>query len=121
MRVIKGFLGSAVCLVTAEALRKTDGMDPCRRTKMSIIAEILGTARRGVSRNEIMCKVNLSSKQMCQYLPIACQNDLLNRENDKAEYQTTERGFRFLEHYYSMMELLRVESNIKHHKQPLNM
>lgn len=33
--------------------------------------------------------VNLSSKQMWQYLPIAYQNDLLNL-GDKAEYKTTE-------------------------------
>ncbi len=77
---------------------------------MSIIAEILETARRGVSRNHIMCKVNLNSKQMWQYLWFTCQNDLLNQKKDKAEYETTDRGFSFLKHYYRTIELLHVEN-----------
>lgn len=85
-------------------------MDPNRRTKMSIIAEILETSRRGVSRNQIMSKVNLNSRQMWQYLRFACQNDLLNQKKDEAEYETTDRGFRFLKHYYKTIELLHVEN-----------
>ena len=76
---------------------------------MSIIAEILETARRGVFRNQIMNKVNLNSRQMWQYLWFTCQNDLLSQIR-KAEYETTDRGFSFLKHYYKTIELLHVEN-----------
>ena len=85
-------------------------MDPNRRTKMLIIAEILETSRRGVSRNQIMSKVNLNSRQMWQYLRFVCQNDLLSQKKDKVEYETTDTGFRFLKHYYKTIELLHVEN-----------
>lgn len=85
---------------------------------MSIIAEILEAARRGVSRNQIRRKVSLSSRQMSQCLWFACQNDLLNPKKDNAEYETTDKGFRFLENYYKVMELLRVENNKESRRRP---
>jgi predicted transcriptional regulator len=54
---------------------------------------------------------------MWQYVWFTCQTDLLNQKKDKAEYETTDRGFRFLEHYYRVMELLCDENN-KEHRRP---
>jgi predicted transcriptional regulator len=47
---------------------------------------------------------------MWQYLWFTCQNDLLNQKKDKTEYETTDRGFRFLKHYYRTIELLHVQN-----------
>jgi len=57
-----------------------------------------------------MSKVNLNSRQMWQYLRFVCQNDLLSQKKEKAEYETTDTGFRFLKHYYKTIELLHVEN-----------
>lgn len=86
---------------------------PNRRSQFSIIAEVLETARRGASKNEIMCRVNLSSERMDHYLGFVVRNRLLGSFGF-SEFKTTSKGFRFLDCYYGTLELLGVRAKKEH-------
>lgn len=82
---------------------------PNRRSQFSIVAEVLEIAKRGASKNQIMCRVNLSSERMDHYLGLVVRNRLLG-SNGTYEFRTTSKGLRFLCYYYEALELLSVST-----------
>jgi predicted transcriptional regulator len=82
---------------------------PNRRSQFSIVAEVLELAKRGASKNQIMCRVNLSSERLDHYLGLVVKNCLLGSFGI-CEFRTTSKGLRFLCYYYEALELLSVRT-----------
>jgi predicted transcriptional regulator len=82
---------------------------PNRRSQFSSVAEVLELAKRGASKNQIMCRVNLSSERLDHYLGLVVKNCLLGSFGI-CEFRTTSKGIRFLCYYYEALELLSVSA-----------
>ncbi len=80
-----------------------------RRDRLYIIAEILAIARDGSLKTQIMYRANLSFAQLNEYLSFLLKRELLKRntKNGKTIYKTTDKGFKFLENYEEISDLLR--------------
>jgi predicted transcriptional regulator len=80
-----------------------------RRDKLSIIAEILGIAKEGTLKTQIMYRANLSFTQLNDYLRFMLKVDLLEKvlQNDKEIYKATAKGMDFLQRYHEITELLK--------------
>jgi len=85
-------------------------MDKKRRDKHYIIFEILGVAKNGVLKTQIMYRANLSFTQLNDYL-----NFLVNKKipllekkivGDKEVYQTTKEGIEYIKVYTKIAEML---------------
>ena len=83
-----------------------------RRDRLYIMAEILGVAREGTLKTQIMYQANLSFAQLNEYLSLLLELNLLETAKvaDKNIYKTTEKGLRYLESYREIRELLRKEN-----------
>ena len=86
-----------------------------RRDKLSIIAEILGIAKDGTLKTQIMYKANLSFAQLKDYVKFMLKLGLLNkfRANGKEVYVATEKGLSFLQRHGELTELLQENENGK--------
>jgi len=84
---------------------------PKRRDKLYIIAEILGIAKDGVLKTQIMYRANLSFTQLNDYLKFMLKNELLEKivSNEKELYKATEKGLNFLQRYRQIIDLLKTE------------
>ena len=80
-----------------------------RRDRLYILAEMLAIARDGSLKTQIMYRANLSFAQLKEYLSYLLKGELLKRntENGKTIYKTTAKGFKFLENYEEISNLLR--------------
>jgi len=76
------------------------------------MAEILGVAREGTLKTQIMYQANLSFAQLNEYLSLLLKLNLLETvvAADRNIYKTTEKGLRYLESYREIRELLRKEN-----------
>jgi len=83
-----------------------------RRDRLYIMAEILGVAREGTLKTQIMYQANLSFAQLNEYLSLLLELNLLETvvANGKTIYKTTEKGLRYLESYREIRELLKREN-----------
>ena len=83
------------------------------RDRLYIIAEILEIAKDGTLKTQVMYRANLSFAQLNDYLGFMLKTSLLNKvsENDKAIYRATTKGLDFLQHYYELRRLLKLESD----------
>jgi predicted transcriptional regulator len=80
------------------------------RSRIDIISKILETVNSGVTTKiKIMYRANLSYEQLKEYLMTLYDMNLLNYDSDTQTFRTTEKGFRFLEIYNKLDEVLRVE------------
>ncbi len=86
---------------------------PKRRDKLYIIAEILGIAKDGALKTQVMYRANLSFTQLNNYLEFMLEINLLEkvRRNDKDIYKATEKGLDFLQRYRQIARLLKNENN----------
>jgi predicted transcriptional regulator len=86
-----------------------------RRSRMRIIADILGQAQRPAKKTHIMNKCHLSFKQLKHYLNLLKQRGLIQSKTDTGAimYQTTNNGNEFLRRYSSIARLLRIPT-LKH-------
>jgi len=84
-----------------------------RRDKLLIIAEILGIAKDGTLKTQIMYRANLSFTQLNDYLRFMLKINLLEKilQNDKETYKATAKGFDFLQRYHEITELLKTGEN----------
>jgi len=82
-----------------------------RRGRLSIIADILSEATRGVSKTRIMYRASLSFVQLNKYLSFLLDVNLLEVvENPKRRsYKTTNKGLQYLQSYMEIGELLKKE------------
>jgi len=81
------------------------------RSRMDIIANILGVSDEGAKKTHIMYKCNLSFRQLHAYLNLLIDKRLLRKvgreESSRQElYVTTSKGKAFLQAYKSIKALL---------------
>jgi len=92
-----------------------------RRDRLYIIAEILEIAKDGTLKTQIMYKANLSFSQLNEYLNFLVNLNLLESKqiNGKTIYKTTDKGFKYLDSYKEILQLLKnTKNSIK--KLPVN-
>ncbi len=84
-----------------------------RRDKLHIMAEILGIAKDGALKTQIMYRANLSFTQLNDYIGFMLEISLLEkiRKNCKDIYRSTEKGLDFLQRYHQIAELLKNNNN----------
>ncbi len=85
-----------------------------RRDRLVIMAEIIGIAKKGISKTHIMFKANLSFSQLNQYLEFLSNSALLRKTtfNGKEVYRATEKGLEFLEKQQEAIDLLKENGQI---------
>jgi predicted transcriptional regulator len=76
-----------------------------RRCRTDIIVDILSIARGKAKKTQIVYKADLNFRMLEEYLPQLVDKGLI--ENTDGEYETTEKGERFLTDYQKMKEMLR--------------
>lgn len=88
---------------------------PKRRAKLVIMAEIVGLAKKGTSKTNIMVKANLSFSQVNHYLELLSQAGLLETSsiNRRVIYMATEKGLEFMERQFQIMDLLNEDRHEK--------
>lgn len=82
-----------------------------RRGKMDIIAEILLFCEEQKTKTSIMYNANLNYSQLKSQMNALISQGLLEKKLNK--YVTTERGYRFLELFAQLNDLLDEFKNIK--------
>jgi len=82
-----------------------------RRSRLSIITDILNVARRGAIKTQIMYGASLSFVQLKEYLSFLLGANLLKVVDNpnKSLYKTTNKGLRYLQYYMEIRELLKNE------------
>jgi len=75
------------------------------RSRTDIVNQILEAASGGTTKTRIMYKAYLSYAQLKEYLSILTENDLLEYEEGKNQYSTTEKGHKFMRTYRHMDEI----------------
>jgi predicted transcriptional regulator len=88
-------------------LRENNGWtfaNTSRRGRMEIMAEILLFCSQQKAKTKIMYKINLNYAQLKKHLKDLTTNGLLTKEMDK--YTTTLKGYRFLELFVQLHDLL---------------
>ena len=78
-----------------------------KRGRMEIIAEILLFCDQQRAKTNIMYKTNLNYAQLKSQLRFLIAQGMLSHHNDK--YATTEKGFRFLELFLGIYDILNNE------------
>ncbi len=77
---------------------------------MNIITDILEAAkddgRSGATRTKLMYKAFLSYEQLKAYLPILIDNEILCYDRKTQTLQITEKGLRFLQIYYEIVNVI---------------
>jgi predicted transcriptional regulator len=73
------------------------------RSKTDIVGLILEVAN-------VVYKAFLSSSQLKEYLAILTENSLLEFEEERQFYRTTEKGIRFLQMYAQVHEMMPIEN-----------
>ncbi len=85
------------------------------RDRTEIITLILASASRmnGVLKTKIMYEAFLSFSQVEEYIALLLQNSLLEHDDLKKTYKTTEKGLRLLELCNSITEIVDTKKNEK--------
>ena len=64
----------------------------------------------GATKTKIMYKAFLSYSQLKEYLAMLMENSLLEFEEERLVYRTTEKGIRFLQMYAQVHEMMPIEN-----------
>jgi predicted transcriptional regulator len=64
----------------------------------------------GATKTKIMYKAFLSHSQLKEYLAMLMENSLLEFEEERLFYRTTEKGIRFLQMYAQVHEMMPIEN-----------
>ncbi|MFL6454239.1 MAG: winged helix-turn-helix domain-containing protein [Nitrososphaeraceae archaeon] len=78
------------------------------RSRTDIVGLILEAANGGATKTRIMYKAFLSYAQLKEYLTVLLQNDLLEYEEGRQNFRTTEKGIRLLQMYNQFDEMMRI-------------
>ena len=83
-----------------------------RRDRLTIMAQILNTARKGSLKTQIMFKAGLSFAQLSEYLSFLQEVKLLkvDTEDGRTIYRRTPKGVKYLETFAEIKGLLRKTS-----------
>jgi predicted transcriptional regulator len=77
-----------------------------RRDRVQIIAEILDSCLKPIPKTRVMCEVNLSYRQLQSYLYETQELGLIKIQRSEEKYMTTEKGFRFLQKWIEIQQIL---------------
>ena len=82
-----------------------------RRDRLAIFAEIMEVAKGKQGKTKIMYSVNLSFSQVQMYLSFLNKMGFIkiNKESGKKTYETTAKGYRYIDNYIEMSQLLKPE------------
>lgn len=85
-----------------------------RRDRLVIMAEIIGLAKKGISKTHIMFKANLCFSQLNQYIELLSKTALLEKTiiNGKVVYRATEKGLEFLGKQQEAINLLKEDGQV---------
>jgi predicted transcriptional regulator len=72
---------------------------------------ILEAANGGATKTKIMYKAFLSYAQLKEYLAVLIENGLIEYEDGRQLYRTTEKGIRLLRVYNQVGELVVLNAN----------
>jgi predicted transcriptional regulator len=78
------------------------------RSRTDIVALILEAANGGATKTRIMYKAFLSYAQLKEYLTVLLQNDLLEYEEGRQNFRTTEKGLQLLQMYNQFDEMMHI-------------
>ena len=80
-----------------------------RRSRLTIMAEILDAARKGTVKTQIMYRADLSFTQLEEYISFLREVKLLkvNTENGKTIYKRTPKAVKYLETFAQIKSLLK--------------
>jgi predicted transcriptional regulator len=83
------------------------------RDRIAIVAEILGMARHGILKTNIMYNVGLNSDMLSRYVGLMMNAKLLEKVllNKKVVYKTTHKGTEFMYHCCEIERLLEAEND----------
>jgi predicted transcriptional regulator len=76
------------------------------RSRSDISQMILESANGGSTKTKIMYKAYLSFAQLKEYLTVLQENGLLEYEESKQIYRTTDKGIRLLRIYNQVGEMI---------------
>jgi predicted transcriptional regulator len=76
------------------------------RSRSDISQMILESANGGSTKTKIMYKAYLSFAQLKEYLTVLQENGLLEYEESKRIYRTTDKGIRLLRIYNQVGEMI---------------
>ena len=79
------------------------------RSRIDIVSQILEVANGGATKTKIMYKAFLSYSQMKEYLTILTDNNLLSYDEVTHVFKTTEKGFRFLQTYNLIGDVMKIQ------------
>jgi predicted transcriptional regulator len=84
------------------------------RDRSEIIRQILHIANGAVNitKTKIMNRAFLNYKQLRKYLTLLTENDLLRYESITQTYKTTEKGFRLLQFYNQLDDMMKKVSQL---------
>jgi predicted transcriptional regulator len=82
------------------------------RDRAEITRQILDIANgaEDITKTKIMYKVFLSYKQLKDYLALLTEKDMLRHDSITQTYKTTEKGFRLLQIYNQLDDMMKKES-----------
>ena len=83
------------------------------RGRTEIIAELLQSARSGVTRSKLMFETYISFPQVKEYLTLLNEKKMVTYNEKTLFYTTTEIGMRFLHMCEEMNELVSQKKNIQ--------
>ena len=78
------------------------------RSRTDIVGLILEAANGGATKTRIMYKAFLSYAQLKEYLTVLLQNEVLEYEEGRQNFRTTEKGIRLLQMYNQFDEMMRI-------------
>jgi predicted transcriptional regulator len=81
------------------------------RSRTDIAEMILEAANGGATKTKIMYKAFLSYAQLKEYLAVLIENGLIEYEDVRQLYRTTEKGLHLLQIYNQIDELVVLNGN----------
>ena len=79
------------------------------RSRTDIVGLVLDAANGGgATKTRIMYKAFLSFAQLKEYLTVLLENDLVEYEEGRQFFRTTEKGIRFLQMYNQFDEMMSI-------------
>jgi predicted transcriptional regulator len=81
------------------------------RSRTDIAEMILEAANGGATKTKIMYKAFLSYAQLKEYLAVLIENGLIEYEDVRQLYRTTEKGLHLLQIYNQVGELVVLNGN----------
>ena len=81
---------------------------PKRRDKLVIMTEIIGIAKKGASKTQIMYKANLSFSQLKKYLALLSHHSFLKKSAAEGReiYKATPKGIAFMEKQQQLIDII---------------